>query len=110
LTTLTAAQNREEEPAAYKKACVDLRKALEAMPPEFIERRNNSLQDRLSVRLVEMSNKIKGHSNEMFNFNVRQTGAIADAQKRLKDGGIPTPKDLEGIEKAQTTMGKNLLA
>ena len=109
MTTLTAAQNREEEPAAYKKACVELRKKLEAMEPEFKERRIKSLQDRLSVRLVEMSKEIKGHSSEIFNFNVRQTGAIADAQKRLKDGYLLAPKVLERIEEDQTTIGKKLL-
>ena len=110
MKTLTAAQNREEEPAAYKKACVDLRKNLEAMEPEFKERRIKSLQDRLSVRLVEMSKEIKGHSSEIFNFNVRQTAAIADAQKRLKDGYLLAPKVLERIEEDQTTIGKTLLA
>ena len=109
MTTLTAAQNREEEPAAYKKACVDLRKALEAMTPEFIERRIKSLQDSLSVRLVEMSQQIKVDRNAIFSFNVDQTGAIAEAQKRLKDGDLLAPKVLEGIEKAQATMGKKLL-
>ena len=110
MTTLTAAQNREEEPAAYKKACVDLRKALEAMTPDFIERRIKSLQNSLSVRLVEMSHKIKVDRNGINSLNVDQTGAIADAQKRLKEGGILAPKVLERIEKAQTTMGKALLA
>ena len=116
LTTLTAAQNREEEPAAYKKACVDLRKALEAMTPEFIERRIKSLQDSLSVRLVEMSQQItvvkrnvKVDRNGIFSFNVDQTGAIADAQKRLKDGYLLAPKVLERIEEDQTTIGKKLL-
>jgi len=110
MKTLTAAQNREDEPEAYKKACVELRKALEAMPPEFIERRINSLQDSLSVRFVEMSQQIKVDRNGILSFNVDQTGAIAEAQKRLKDGDLLAPKVLEGIEKAQATMGKKLLA
>ena len=110
MTTLTAAQNREEEPAAYKKACVDLRKNLEAMEPEFKERRIKSLQDSLSDRLVKLCKKIKGvDSNGIFSFNVDQTGAIADAQKRLKDGYLLAPKVLERIEEDQTTIGKKLL-
>ena len=110
MTTLTAAQNREEEPAAYKKACVDLRKNLEAMEPEFKERRIKSLQDSLSDRLVKLSQEIKGGvPNGIFSFNVDQTGAIADAQKRLKDGYLLAPKVLERIEEDQTTIGKKLL-
>ena len=116
LTTLTAAQNREEEPAAYKKACVDLRKNLEAMEPEFKERRIKSLQDSLSDRLVELCQEIEGvkrnvkvDRNGIFSFNVDQTGAIADAQKRLKDGYLLAPKVLERIEEDQTTIGKKLL-
>ena len=111
LTTLTAAQNREEEPAAYKKACVDLRKNLEAMEPEFKERRIKSLQDSLSDRLVKLCQKIEGvDRNGIFSFNVDQTAAIADAQKRLKDGYLLAPKVLERIEEDQTTIGKTLLA
>ena len=111
MKTLTAAQNREEEPAAYKKACVDLRKNLEAMEPEFKERRIKSLQDSLSDRLVKLSKEIVGVvPNGIFSFNVDQTGAIADAQKRLKDGYLLAPKVLERIEEDQTTIGKTLLA
>jgi len=110
MTTLTAAQNREEEPANYKKACIDLSKKLAAMEPDFIERRNKSLKNSLSDRLVEMSQQIKVDRNGIFSFNVDQTGAIAEAQKRLKDGDLLAPKVLEGIEKAQATMGKKLLA
>ena len=116
MTTLTAAQNREEEPAAYKKACVDLRKALEAMTPEFKERRIKSLQNSLSDRLVKLCQKIKEvdrnvevNRNGIFSFNVDQTGAIAEAQKRLKDGYLLAPKVLERIEEDQTTIGKTLL-
>ena len=110
MTTLTAAQNREEEPAAYKKACVELRKKLEAMEPEFKERRIKSLQDSLSDRLVKLSKEIVGVvPNGIFSFNVDQTGAIADAQKRLKDGYLLAPKVLERIEEDQTTIGKKLL-
>ena len=116
MTTLTAAQNREEEPAAYKKACVDLRKNLEAMEPEFKERRIKSLQDSLSDRLVELCQEIEGvdrnvkvDRNGIFSFNVDQTAAIADAQKRLKDGYLLAPKVLERIEEDQTTIGKKLL-
>ena len=110
MTTLTAAQNREEEPAAYKKACVELRKKLEAMEPEFKERRIKSLQDSLSDRLVKLSKEIVGVvPNGIFSFNVNQTGAIADAQKRLKDGYLLAPKVLERIEEDQTTIGKKLL-
>ena len=110
MKTLTAAQNREDEPEAYKKACVDLRKNLEAMEPEFKERRIKSLQDSLSDRLVKLSQEIKGGvPNGIFSFNVDQTGAIADAQKRLKDGYLLAPKVLERIEEDQTTIGKKLL-
>jgi len=110
MTTLTAAQNREEEPANYKKACIELSKKLAAMEPDFIERRNKSLQNGLSDRLIKMSQQIKVDRNGILSFNVDQTAAIAEAQKRLKDGGLLAPKVLEGIEKDQATMGKKLLA
>jgi hypothetical protein len=67
MTTLTAAQNREEEPT-YKKACIELSKKLAAMEPDFIERRNKSLQNGLSDRLIEMSQQIRVDRNGILFF------------------------------------------
>lgn len=109
LTTLTAAQNREEEPAAYKKACVDLRKALEAMTPEFIERRKSKLVESLEDKLHELSASI-GFDGVGMNAEVLKQGAsISEQKETIKRGGLLAPAALKSLQKYQKELGKKLV-
>ena len=109
MTTLTAAQNREEEPANYKKACIELSKKLAAMEPDFIERRREKLVESLDNRLHALSAEI-GFDGVGMGSAVREQGASISEQKdRIKGGSLLAPAALKSIQKDQEALGKKLV-
>jgi len=108
MTTLTAAQNREEEPT-YKKACIELSKKLAAMEPDFIERRREKLVESLDNRLNALSATI-GFDGVGMGSAVREQGAsISDQKDRIKGGRLLAPAALKSIQKEQEALGKKLV-
>jgi len=109
MTTLTAAQNREEEPANYKKACIELRKKLEAMEPEFVERRKKKLVESLDDRLHTLSATIGFDGVGMNSAVLNQGASISEQKERIKGGNLLAPTALESIQKDQQALGKKLV-
>ncbi len=109
MKTLTAAQNREEEPDNYKTACTQLRKKLEAMEPDFIERRREKLKESLNERLTKLHKTIEfdvvGTQTSVMN----QGATIGDAKGEIKAGKLLKPGALKSIQNRQEVLSNTFV-
>lgn len=101
MKTLTAAQKREEEPANYKNACIELRKKLEAMEPDFIERRREKLKESLDDRIIALAKTISFDGAGMQTSVMHQDTSISDAKKEIKAGKLLKRGALKSIQDRQ---------